>query len=210
MQVEDPTVDNLLDFGLRQMGLSLPESAQISMGTYVAELLRWNKKINLTAITKPDEVVDKHLLDSLSVLPEVNGATRVLDIGSGAGFPGLPLALAMPDLQVTLVDSVGKKVGFLKHMVARLDLSSRVNALHLTLQGQPTSEGLKPFDLVIARAFADLNAFRTLAAPYLSPGGRVVAMLGKTEVPHARHSRLPISKAPRAVAVFPATEPHGS
>lgn len=203
MHLEDPTVDNLLSFGLGQMGLSLPETVQESMCTYVEELLRWNKKINLTAITKPDEIVDKHLLDSLSVIHEVTGSTRLLDIGSGAGFPGLPLALALPDLHVTLVDSVGKKVGFLKHVVARLKLSNRVNALHLALQGQPASEGLKPFDAVIARAFADLNEFRTLAAPYLEPKGRVVAMLGKTDVPHARHYQLPISKDPRAVAVFP-------
>lgn len=180
------------------------------------ELLKWNAKVNLTAITAPEEVLEKHFLDSLAVLPEVEGAASLLDLGAGAGFPGLPLKLARPELAVTLVDAVGKKVGFLKAAIAALGLK-QARGLHARAEGKPEAEGIPRAEVLIARAFMDLPGWLELAPAYLLPEGRVVAMLGKAwpeaelraraserglRLVSARQYQLPFSGAERQVAVF--------
>lgn len=195
-------MDKTLAKGLLRLGVTLPVGIETGLLAYARDLLRWNQKVNLTAITAPDEVVDKHLLDSLAVLPEVTGARSLLDLGAGAGLPGIPLALALPGLQVTLVDAVAKKVGFMKHAIATLGLADRVKAIHARAGGAPATEGLTPADVVISRALMDVESWRKLAAAYVAPGGRIVAMLGQTTDPTARRYALPLSGDPRAVAVF--------
>jgi 16S rRNA (guanine527-N7)-methyltransferase len=207
-------VDKELSAGLSQMGLNLAPEPLLAFAT---ELLKWNQKVNLTAITAPQEVVDKHLLDSLAVLPEVGEARSLLDLGAGAGLPGIPLALARPGLEVTLVESIAKKVGFMKHAIAVLRLAPRVKATQGRAGGDPATERLPTVECVISRALMDVGPWLRLAAPYLSPGGKVLAMLGqapaeavlKAEAQAAglslsslRHYRLPLSSDPRAVAVF--------
>lgn len=214
--MEAPALEQLAQ-GAQALGVPLPPGALEALAAWADELLRWNRTFNLTAITSPAEVVEKHLLDSLAVVPEVRGATRLLDLGAGAGLPGLPLAIALPGLRATLVDAVGKKVGFLKAAAVKAGVADRVKAVHLRATGHPTKEGLAPADLVIARAFMELGPFLALATPYLEPGGRVVAMLGQPP-PEPELARLaaaagltftalrrfclPSSKDPRAVAVF--------
>jgi 16S rRNA (guanine527-N7)-methyltransferase len=191
--------------------LGLPEAPAVddALLRYADELLRWNQKVNLTAVTDPAEVVEKHLLDSLAVLPEVAGATTLLDLGAGAGLPGVVLALSSPALSVTTVDAVAKKIGFVKHAAATLGLAGRLKAVHVRAEGQPEKEGLARAEVVISRAFMDAERFVPLAAKYVAPGGRIVAMLGKVpasygplEPESVRTFELPFSKAPRAVAVF--------
>ncbi len=195
-------MDKALSEGVRGLGISLPPGAEVALLAYARELLKWNQKVNLTAITAPDEVVDKHLLDSLAVLPEVQGARSLLDLGAGAGLPGIPLALALPQLEVTLVDAVAKKVGFMKHAIAMLGLAGRVKAVHVRAEGAPDAEGLPRAEVVISRAFMEVEGWRALAKAYVAPGGRIVAMLGQTQDPTARRYALPLSGDPRAVAVF--------
>ncbi len=206
-----PAVDKALGARLAEgrkiLGLDPAPDVDDALLRYAAELLRWNQKVNLTAITDPAEVVEKHLLDSLAVVPEVQGAATLLDLGAGAGLPGLVLALACPGLSVTLVDAVAKKVGFLKQAAATLGLAGRVKAVHARLNGEPEKEGVPRSEVVIARAFMDVGRFVPLARSYLAPGGRVVAMLGKAELggvtPDAlRTFALPFSGAGRAVATF--------
>lgn len=144
----------------------------------VDELLRWNRRRNLTAITDRDEVLEKHLADSLSLLPAARQSTRMLDIGSGAGFPALPLKIACPELEVVAVDAVGKKIEFQRHIVRTLGLGGYL-PLHErieTLAGEPEYQGC--FDLVTARALCSLAELITLSQPFLAPGGRLVAMKG--------------------------------
>lgn len=206
-----------LSTGLDRLGLALSAAAQESLLRYAQELLKWNGKVNLTAITRPEEVAEKHLLDSLCVLPEVEGATHLLDLGAGAGLPGIPLAVALSQLRVTLVDAVAKKVAFIKSGALRAGVAERVKATHVRAMGQPSSEGLPQVDRVIARAFMDLGPFLSLARPYLAPGGLVVAMLGQPPstatltalatsagltLQSQRSFHLPHSGDPRAVAVF--------
>jgi 16S rRNA (guanine527-N7)-methyltransferase len=194
--------------------VTLSEQAAGQLLRFSEELLRWNAKVNLTAITDPAEVVEKHLLDSLAITPEVAGAGSLLDVGTGAGLPGLPLKVFQPELAVTLVDSVAKKIGFVKAVAAALGLKG-VTAVHQRLAGHPDQEGLPRAGAVVSRAFAELDVFLPLAAPYLAEGGHVVAMLGKLPADpsaaaeraglHQRSLRrytLPFSGAERHVAVF--------
>ncbi|MBU8897235.1 16S rRNA (guanine(527)-N(7))-methyltransferase RsmG [Corallococcus sp. H22C18031201] len=204
-----------LAVGCRALGVSVGEDVGPRLHRLMGELLKWNAKVNLTAITAPEEVLEKHFLDSLAVLPEVTGATSLLDLGAGAGFPGLPLRVALPSLGVTLVDAVGKKVAFIKAASATLGLG--VRGLHARAEGKPEAEGIPRAQLLIARAFMDLPDWLALAPAYVEPGGRVVAMLGKAQtdadlaaraaernlkVVSARAYRLPFSGAERQVVVF--------
>lgn len=203
--------------GLAVMGLQVPEQGPERLWAYATELLKWNEKVNLTAITSPAEVVEKHLLDSLAVLPEVGDEGDLLNLGAGAGFPGIPLALVRPGLRVTLVDSVSKKVMFMKNAVARLGLAGRVSARHLHLAGEAEKEGLPRANTLISRAFRDVEPWVTLAQGYRLPGGRIVAMVGQmpsqveleaTARAHGlrllshRTWTLPFSGDPRGVVVF--------
>nr|WP_223640557.1 16S rRNA (guanine(527)-N(7))-methyltransferase RsmG [Corallococcus sp. EGB] len=198
------------------MGVSVGPDVGPRLQQLMAELLKWNAKVNLTAITAPEEVLEKHFLDSLAVLPEVKGATSLLDLGAGAGFPGLPLKLELPDMGVTLVDAVGKKIAFIKAAAASLRLVG-VRGLHARAEGKPEAEGIPRAQVLIARAFMDLPDWLNLAPAYVEEGGRVVAMLGKAQtdaelqaraaernlrVVSARAYRLPFSGAERQVAVF--------
>jgi 16S rRNA (guanine527-N7)-methyltransferase len=207
----------LLRRGLDELRLTLPEGAAERLTAWSAELLKWNEKVNLTAITRPDEVVDKHLLDSLAVVPEVEGAQHLLDLGAGAGLPGVPLLVALPGLQATLVDAVAKKVAFIKAGGVKAGVAARLKAVHARAEGAPETEGLPTVDLVIARAFMDVGRFTQLAVKYLTPGGRVVAMLGQVPpvaeleavaaaaglvVGSVRRFELPLSRDPRGVVVF--------
>lgn len=201
--------------GAARLGLELPAHVLPALEVWVDELLKWNPKVNLTAITEPLEVVEKHLLDSLSVLPEVAGATTLLDLGAGAGLPGIPLAIARPDLAVAMADAVNKKVAFLKHVIVKLGLGPRVRAVHVRAAGAPVSEGLPVCEVVIARALMDVEQWVPFALPYLAPGGRLVAMLARPtagldalaerhglKVVSVRSFTLPSSTNPRTIAVF--------
>lgn len=209
-----------LEEGLGALGLTLGPPAVDRLWAYAEALLRWNEKVNLTAITNPTEVVDKHLLDSLAVVPEVAGASTLLDLGAGAGLPGIPLAVALPELKCTLVDAVAKKVAFMKTGAVNAGVTGRVRAIHQRVAGRPASEGLPQAEVVISRAFMEVGAFVALAVHYVAPGGWVVAMLGKpppmaelsaigrsagVDLVTLREFKLPLSGDARAVASFRAS-----
>src|SRR5712692_4352137 len=155
-----------------------PEQLKL-LGRHVDLLLKWNKSINLTAITDPDEVLEKHVLDSLAVVG-VLPAGSLLDAGTGAGFPGIPVAIARPDLEVSLVDSVQKKVAFLKSALADLRLSN-VKAYAIRLEGNPAREELPRVHAAVARAFAAARDWLQLAEQYVLPGGLAICMLGPSD-----------------------------
>jgi 16S rRNA (guanine527-N7)-methyltransferase len=163
---------------LLKLELEIPHDCLVQLELLVDELLRWTKRRNLTAITDRDEVLEKHLVDSLTMLPFARQASRLLDIGSGAGFPALPLKIVCPALEVVSVDAVGKKIDFQKHIARKFGLPS-FTGLHARIQDLQEDESYRSgFDLVTARALTSLEDLVAMAEPFLAPGGRLVAMKG--------------------------------
>jgi len=171
----------LLAEGAKVFGIDLDEKGVEAFEHYRRELLKWSQKINLTAIRTEKGIVLKHFLDSLSANPYLSDASVLLDIGSGAGFPGIPLKIINPGLEVTLIDSVRKKVDFQRHVIRTLHLKG-IEAIHGRAQDQEVVQSLgERFDVVISRAFSDLSMLLDLSQPLLKKGGKVLAMKGKRE-----------------------------
>jgi 16S rRNA (guanine527-N7)-methyltransferase len=164
---------DLLTQGLKGLDLKLPETVQQKLLDYLALLQKWNKVHNLTAVRDPVDMVTLHLLDSLAVLPHVHG-TRLLDVGSGAGLPGIPLALARPDLQVTLLDSSHKKSAFQRQVKAELSIPN----LEVVCSRAENYHPEQKFDTVISRAFSDLAEFVRLTGHLVAENGIWLAMKG--------------------------------
>ena len=160
--------------GAARLGVPLDEATAQRLLRVLDELLKWNRAYNLTAITQPREMLTHHLLDSLSVQRFLAGR-RVIDVGTGAGFPGLPLAIVDPQRHFTLLDSNGKKVRFVAHVVRALGLAN-VDAVHSRAEAFVPPQ---PFDTVVARAFAPLPTLVEWVAPLCSPHTRVLAMKGR-------------------------------
>lgn len=173
-----------LDIGLEQLGLVLPQPVREQLLAYRELLGQWNRAYNLTAVRDPAEQVQKHLLDSLAVLPWLQGM-RVLDVGTGAGLPGIPLALACPDRQFTLLDSLGKRLRFLFQVKKTLGLDN-VTLIESRIEAYRPEVG---FDTVISRAFASLADFARLSGHCLAESGCLLAM--KADCPAAELSALP-------------------
>ncbi|MCQ4165928.1 16S rRNA (guanine(527)-N(7))-methyltransferase RsmG [Tahibacter harae] len=163
-----------LDEGLAALGQDLPAALRERLIDYVELLARWNAAYNLTAVRDPGEMVHRHLLDSLAIAPHVSGAT-LADLGSGAGLPGIPLALVAPERQVTLVDSNGKKARFLREAVRTLKLAN-VRVIEGRVQDVPGQ-----FDCITARAFATLADMLNWAGGLLAEGGSWLAMKGRLQ-----------------------------
>ncbi len=162
-----------LDNGLAALGLHLDEATRAKLVVYVELLVKWNKAYNLTAIREPSEMITRHLLDSLAVMPHLYGQ-RIIDIGTGAGLPGIPLALAMPDRAFVLLDSNGKKTRFLVQAKAALGLAN-IEVVHARVEEyQPDRQ----FDVVITRAFASLAGILTGSRHLLAADGEFLAMKG--------------------------------
>ena len=157
--------------GLAELEIALPEAVQWQLLAFRDLLLKWNKTYNLTALRDPDQAISHHLLDSLAILPHV-GDGPLLDVGSGGGLPGIPLAIARPDLAVCMVDTVQKKTTFLQQAVIELGLKN------VTVHHARVEEMVGQFAQITARAFAELSLFVDLTRHLLAPGGRWLAMKG--------------------------------
>ena len=181
-----------LENGLREMRLALPAAVHEKLLAYVALLYKWNKTYSLTALKEQDKAVSHHLLDSLSILPFIP-AGRLLDVGSGGGTPGIPLAIARPDVAVTLLDSNTKKTAFLQQ--AAIELGLRNISVHAGRVEQYHPQ--VGFEAVTSRAFAELADFVALSAHLLVENGAWLAMKGV--YPQAEIERLPSGIAVAAV-----------
>jgi 16S rRNA (guanine527-N7)-methyltransferase len=173
--------------GARSMGFALPENASALCARYLGLIEKWNRVHNLTAVRETEQMVVLHLLDSLSILPHLAGAHTLLDVGSGAGLPGIPIAIALPDVEVTLLDSSHKKASFLEQAKAELGLANVAVACERVEQWKPE----RTFDVVVSRAFAELAEFVAQAQHLAAPGGRMLAMKGV--YPFEEIARLPAS-----------------
>ena len=184
-----PEWSELILDGAQAFDLDLDRHHTDLFAAHAAELLHWNKIINLTTITDPYEVAVKHCVDSLAPAKQISPGAALLDIGSGGGFPGIPLKVVIPSLSVTLIDASRKKVNFLQHVIRTLNLEG-IEALHIRaedLAGDPAYQ--KHFDSITSRALTDLKSFVHQALPLLVSNGEIIALKGtvnQTEVETVR------------------------
>ena len=163
----------ILQQGIAAAALPISDQVQQKLLDYLALMQKWNKVHNLTAVRDADEMVTLHLLDSLVVLPHID-AKHLLDVGSGAGLPGIPLAICLPDLQVTVIDSNSKKVSFMRQAKAELGITN------LEVLGGRVEDiaPARKFEIIISRAFSDLSLFISLTHHLLDAQGKWLAMKG--------------------------------
>ena len=166
----------MLEKGLAESGLTLQEKCFPAFEIFADELKKWNKKVNLTAICDDTDIAVKHIIDSLVLAACLKDGESVLDIGSGAGVPAIPLKIANPNIRVVSVDAVGKKILFQRH-VARLLAFREFEALHCRVEELHESHA-GCFDVIVSRAFSRLELFVALARPLLKSGGKIIAMKG--------------------------------
>lgn len=163
----------------KQIGVKVTEEQAQSFQTYMELLLEWNEKINLTAIKEPEEIVEKHFVDSLTLLSSctVKQGARLIDVGTGAGFPGIPLKIVRPDIELTLLDSLNKRLNFLGEVCEALRLKS------IRIHRRAEEAGLdkkmrESYDIVVARAVAPLNVLSEYCIPLVKMKGIFIAMKG--------------------------------
>jgi 16S rRNA (guanine527-N7)-methyltransferase len=166
----------------RELGIEIDERVTALFSIHASELIKWNRKINLTAITDPRQVAIKHFLDSLAPVGFISDKARLLDIGSGGGFPGLPLKIFKPTISALLIDGVRKKINFLKHVLRALGLEN-IEARQMRPEMLLRDPGGVPsFNVIISRALSDLSTFVKSALPLLAKHGTIIAMKGEVDV----------------------------
>lgn len=175
----------LLAEGIDQLGLTLDAAQQDKLLAYVALLAKWNKVYNLTAVREPERMIGLHILDSLSLVPHLHDAKSMLDVGSGGGLPGICVAIALPILEVVMLDSLQKKTTFVRQAIGELGLTNASVQCERVEHFQPA----RKFDVVTSRAFAELADFVSGASRLVASGGRMLAMKGV--YPHDEIARIP-------------------
>ncbi len=198
MEIGSTQWKNIIRQGAQALGVDVSPEQADGFSTHARELIKWNQKVNLTAIADPFEIAVKHFVDSIAAAVLIPPSISILDIGSGGGFPGVPLKTLIPTLTVMLVDASRKKISFLKHVCRTLQLE-KIDARHIRgediiiapgfqetrvgFQKAPLDRSMpvwhKPFDVVISRASTSLTNFILMALPVLASDGVIVAMRGK-------------------------------
>ena len=180
-------MNSLIVEGLNELGFENDPLLIEKLEIYLATLKKWNRVYNLTAIDEDSEIIVKHFLDSLSVNQYIQNSERILDVGTGAGFPGLILALFNPEKSFVLVDGVSKKISFLQEMIGKLNLKN-VIAVHTKVEQYNEAEH---FDIIISRAFADIKKMTKLTSHLIKDGGKFIAMKGPDVMSELEDISLP-------------------
>jgi len=168
----------ILDEGASAFNLQFSDKQIGHFYQHMTALIAWSQKTNLTAICDPYEMAVKHFLDSIAPVRYCDAMTRVLDMGSGAGFPGLPLKVWHPDIHLTMADAVRKKVSFLKHVIRLLGVKN-TRALHTRVEDLPRNPGIAPFDTIVCRAYGNLKYIVECALPLMSETGQILIWKGR-------------------------------
>lgn len=158
---------------------------------YMNLLIEWNQKINLTAIVEPKEIIQKHFIDSISVLDYIQDKKNIIDVGTGAGFPGIPIKIANPNINVTLLDSLQKRVNFLSEVISQLELD-KIKAVHSRAEDY-AKENRESYDVAISRAVANMSTLVEYLLPYVKQEGIVICMKGPNIEDELEKSKKAIS-----------------
>ncbi len=165
-----------LEDSLLELNISLDDEKREKLFKYMNLVLEWNEKINLTAITDKKEFIIKHIVDSLTVIPFIEDDKSIIDVGTGAGFPGIPLKIVNPTLKVTLLDSLNKRIKFLENVIKELSLEN-INTIHLRAEDCGRNDNTREkFDIAIARAVAPLNILLEYLIPLTKVNGKCICM----------------------------------
>jgi 16S rRNA (guanine527-N7)-methyltransferase len=183
--IDRAALSKVLADGIEALSLDLDQQQHEQLLDYLALLLKWNSVYNLTSVRDPMQMVTHHLLDSLAAVPAFAGADNVLDVGAGGGLPGIVLAIARPQMLVSLIDTVHKKTAFLKQVKAELELAN-VTVHTAKVQDLKVEQ---QFDVITSRAFADLSDFVSWSGQLLAEGGKFIALKGTA--PQDEQERLP-------------------
>lgn len=180
MDIGSPEWEHLLIDGAATLGVKLRPDHTRLFARHAVELLRWNAVTNLTAITQPEGIARNHFLDALAPAPFIAPGSDLLDVGSGGGFPGLPLHMAIEGLRTTLIDAVRKKVSFLRYLLRELALTG-IEARHLRVEElrAPGTDHRQTYDVITSRAFSAVAPFVRTVWPLVRPDGRVIALKGQ-------------------------------
>lgn len=181
------SLESSIEEGVHALHASMPAGGFARLAAHIELVAKWNRVHNLTAVREADQMVVLHVLDSLSLLAHLGDAKSVLDVGTGAGFPGVPVAIARPDLPVTLLDSSRKKCAFLEQAKTEIGLANVTVACERVEAWRPAQR----YDTVVSRAFAELSDFVVQARHLVAPGGRLLAMKGV--YPFEEIARVPAS-----------------
>jgi 16S rRNA (guanine527-N7)-methyltransferase len=187
-------VNNLILKGASELGIKLTEEQASRLVSYNNILIERNKSVNLTRITEPNDVVSKHFLDSLTPLLTgcVNG--KVIDVGTGAGFPGLVLKCAKPEIELTLLDSLNKRIVFLRDAAEAMDIKDGIHFIHSRAEDAALSaEHREKYDTVVSRAVANLRTLSEWCLPFVKPGGYFLALKGPLASDELENARAAIS-----------------
>jgi len=201
-----------------ELGSQMDENQVIQFEQYLGMLLKWNRAYNLTALTDPMEVYEKHFSDSAVPLQFIDKDVKLADIGTGAGFPGVPIKILRNDVNVTLIDSTSKKVNFCEHVIRELGLKG-IKVIDGRAEDKGMLKKAGKFDVVISRATLKLPSFIKVGAPYLKAKGKLIAMVGvswpdqldkalpqikkaKLKLTKVHEYVLPISQSKRALLIF--------
>ena len=163
---------------MNQIGVNLKENEINNFYKYMNLLIEWNKFMNLTAITDPDEVILKHFVDSLTISKYVDNQKKIIDIGTGAGFPGIPLGIYRKDLEIVLMDSLNKRIKFLDEVCSNIQLKN-INTIHSRAEDLANDKNYREqYDYATSRAVASLNVLLEYMLPFVKVGGKCICMKG--------------------------------
>lgn len=169
---------NEMKTNLKQLDIELSELQLEQFYKYMEILIKWNKVMNLTGITEPKEVITKHFIDSLTVLNKINKNDKIIDVGTGAGFPGIPIKIAFPETKIVLLDSLNKRINFLNEVINVLKLNN-IKTIHGRAEDYgKDKEHREMYDVAIARAVAPLNILVEYLIPFVKMGGKCLCMKG--------------------------------
>ena len=163
---------------LKELNIEISEKQLNQFYNYMNILIEWNKVMNLTNITEPEEIIQKHFVDSLTVLKSIKENDSIIDVGTGAGFPGIPIKIAFPETRITLLDSLNKRIKFLEEVINKLELKN-IETIHGRAEEVAHNKKYREkYDIAIARAVAPLNVLSEYLLPFVKIGGYAICMKG--------------------------------